>query len=41
VAGVRGGSVQGLSKRPDKKIVVQFDADRKVVLTAGTKVMVR
>ncbi len=41
VAGVRVGTVQGLSMRPDKKVVVQFNADRKVVLTAGTKVMVR
>jgi len=41
VAGVRVGTVQGLSMRPDKKVVVEFDADRKVVLTAGTKVMVR
>ena len=41
VAGVRVGSVQGLSMRPDKKVVVQFNADRKVVLTSGTKVVVR
>ena len=41
VAGVRVGTVQGLSMRPDKKVVVEFDADRKVVLTSGTKAMVR
>ena len=41
VAGVRVGTVQGLSMRPDKNVVVEFDADRKVVLTNGTKVMVR
>ena len=41
VARVRVGTVQGLSMRPDKKVVVEFNADRKVVLTAGTKVMVR
>ena len=41
VAGVRVGTVQGLSMRPDKNVVVEFDADRKVVLTAGTRVMVR
>jgi phospholipid/cholesterol/gamma-HCH transport system substrate-binding protein len=41
VAGVRVGTVQGLSMRPDKKVVVAFDSDRKVVLTTGTKVMVR
>jgi phospholipid/cholesterol/gamma-HCH transport system substrate-binding protein len=41
VAGVRVGTVQGVSMRPDKNVVVEFDADRKVVLTAGTRVMVR
>ncbi len=41
VAGVRVGTVQGLSMRPDKQVVVKFDADRKVVLTGGTRVTVR
>ncbi|MGB8386288.1 MCE family protein [Mycobacterium sp.] len=41
VAGVRVGTVGGLSMRPDKKVVVEFNADRKIVLTTGTKVMVR
>ncbi len=41
VAGVRVGTVQGLSMRPDKKVVVEFDADRRVVLTTGTRAMVR
>src|ERR1700749_3384934 len=41
VAGVRVGTVNGLSLQPDKKVVVKFDADRLVVLTDGTKAAVR
>jgi phospholipid/cholesterol/gamma-HCH transport system substrate-binding protein len=41
VAGVRVGTVESLSMRPDKTVVVEFNADRKVVLTVGSKVMVR
>jgi phospholipid/cholesterol/gamma-HCH transport system substrate-binding protein len=41
VAGVRVGTVNGLSLQPDKKVVVKFDADRSVVLTDGTKAAVR
>jgi phospholipid/cholesterol/gamma-HCH transport system substrate-binding protein len=41
VAGIDVGSVTGVSMRDDKKIVVAFDADRKVVLTSGTRAMVR
>ncbi|OBJ57601.1 MCE family protein [Mycobacterium asiaticum] len=41
VAGIRVGTVSGISLRPDKKVVVEFDADRNVVLTEGTRVAVR
>ena len=41
VAGIRVGTVNGVSLRPDNKVVVEFDADRNVVLTTGTKVAVR
>ena len=41
VAGVRVGTVNGVSLRPDKKVVVKFDADRAVALTDGTKAAVR
>jgi phospholipid/cholesterol/gamma-HCH transport system substrate-binding protein len=41
VAGIRVGTVHDVSLRPDKKVVVTFDADRTVVLTTGTKAAVR
>ena len=41
VAGVRVGTVNGVSLEPDKKVVVKFDADRSVVLTDGTRAAVR
>jgi phospholipid/cholesterol/gamma-HCH transport system substrate-binding protein len=41
VAGVRVGTVNGLSLQPDKKVVVKFDADRSVTLTDGTRAAVR
>jgi len=41
VAGVRVGTVDGVQLRPDNKVVVEFDADRNIVLTAGTKAVVR
>jgi phospholipid/cholesterol/gamma-HCH transport system substrate-binding protein len=41
VAGVRVGTVNGVSLRPDKKVVVKFDADRSVGLTDSTKAAVR
>lgn len=41
VAGIRVGTVNGVALRPDKKVVVDFDADRAVVLTTGTKAAVR
>lgn len=41
VAGVRVGTVDSVSLRPDEKVVVKFDADRGVTLTDGTKAAVR
>jgi phospholipid/cholesterol/gamma-HCH transport system substrate-binding protein len=41
VAGVRVGTVNSIALRPDKKVVVKFDANRSVVLTAGTRAVIR
>jgi phospholipid/cholesterol/gamma-HCH transport system substrate-binding protein len=41
VAGIRVGTVNSVSLRPDKKVVVKFDADRNIVLTDGTRAAVR
>lgn len=41
VAGLRVGTVSSVSLRPDNKVVVEFDADRKVVLTSGTRAVIR
>lgn len=41
VAGVRVGTVNSVSLRPDKKVLVKFDADRSVVLTTGTRAVIR
>lgn len=41
VAGVRVGTVNGVSLRPDRTVLVTFDADRNIVLTTGTKAAVR
>jgi phospholipid/cholesterol/gamma-HCH transport system substrate-binding protein len=41
VAGIRVGTVNSVSLRPDKSVLVKFDADRNVVLTTGTKAAVR
>ncbi len=41
VAGVRVGTVEDVALQPDNKVVVEFNADRKVVLTSGTKATVR
>ena len=41
VAGIRVGTVNSVSLRPDNKVVVKFDADRSVVLTPGTRAAVR
>jgi phospholipid/cholesterol/gamma-HCH transport system substrate-binding protein len=41
VAGIRVGTVNSVSLRSDKKVLVKFDADRDVVLTSGTRAAVR
>jgi phospholipid/cholesterol/gamma-HCH transport system substrate-binding protein len=41
VAGVRVGSVNAVTLRPDKSVLVAFDADPKLVITVGTKAAVR
>lgn len=41
VAGIRVGTVNSVSLRPDKTVLVGFDADRTIVLTTGTKAAVR
>lgn len=41
IAGVRVGTVGDISLQPDNTVVVAFDADKSVVLTAGTKATVR
>ncbi|BBY61020.1 MCE family protein [Mycolicibacterium sarraceniae] len=41
VAGVRVGTVKDVALQPDNKVIVDFDADRKMVLTSGTKATVR
>jgi phospholipid/cholesterol/gamma-HCH transport system substrate-binding protein len=41
VAGIRVGTVKDVALQQDKKVLVEFDADRSVVLTTGTKVAVR
>ncbi len=41
IAGIRVGTVTGVSLRADNKVVVSFDADRSIALTAGTRAMVR
>jgi phospholipid/cholesterol/gamma-HCH transport system substrate-binding protein len=41
VAGIRVGTVNSVELRPDKTVLVKFDADRTIVLTAGTKAAVR
>ena len=41
VAGVRVGTVNSVSLQPDNKVVVDFNADRDIVLTSGTKAAVR
>lgn len=40
-AGIRVGTVNRVSLRPDNKILVTFDAERSIVLTEGTKAAVR
>jgi phospholipid/cholesterol/gamma-HCH transport system substrate-binding protein len=41
VSGIRVGTVSTVALQPDKTVVVEFDADRKVVLTTATEVAVR
>jgi phospholipid/cholesterol/gamma-HCH transport system substrate-binding protein len=41
VAGVRVGTVKGVSLDKDRKVLVKFDADRSIVLTTGTKAQIR
>ncbi|OBK21891.1 mammalian cell entry protein [Mycobacterium asiaticum] len=41
VAGVRVGTVNSVELRADKKVLVKFDADRDVVLTNGTRAVIR
>lgn len=41
VAGVRVGTVTDVALQPDNKVIVDFDADQKIVLTQGTKAVVR
>jgi phospholipid/cholesterol/gamma-HCH transport system substrate-binding protein len=41
VAGIDVGGITRVSMREDKKVVVTFDADRKVVLTTGTRAVAR
>ena len=41
VAGVRVGTVNSVSLRSDKKVVVKFDADHSVALTTGTRAVIR
>ncbi|AQT79869.1 mammalian cell entry protein [Mycolicibacterium litorale] len=41
VAGVRVGTVTDVALQPDNKVVVDFAADRDIVLTSGTKATVR
>ncbi|MEW5808723.1 MAG: MCE family protein [Actinomycetota bacterium] len=41
VAGVRVGTVDDVTLNRDQSVVVSFDADRKVVLTTGTRASIR
>jgi phospholipid/cholesterol/gamma-HCH transport system substrate-binding protein len=41
VAGIRVGTVKGVSLRPDRSVLVKFDADRNIRLTTGTKAQIR
>lgn len=41
IAGVRVGTVKDVALQPDKTVMVDFDADRDIALTTGTKAAVR
>ncbi|MGH7292899.1 MAG: MCE family protein, partial [Myxococcota bacterium] len=41
VAGIRVGTVTDVSLRSDRKVMVDFDADRNIKLTSGTRAEIR
>ncbi len=41
VAGIRVGTVTGVSLQADRKVLVEFDADQKIKLTSGTQAAIR
>jgi phospholipid/cholesterol/gamma-HCH transport system substrate-binding protein len=41
VAGIRVGTVTDVSLQPDRKVLVDFDADRNIHLTSGTNAAIR
>ena len=41
VAGIRVGTVTDVSLQSDRKVLVEFDADRDIKLTSGTKAAIR
>jgi phospholipid/cholesterol/gamma-HCH transport system substrate-binding protein len=41
IAGIRVGTVGGVSLLPDRKVLVKFDTDRNIKLTTGTKAAIR
>ena len=41
IAGIRVGTVKGVSLQADRKVLVEFDADQNTKLTTGTKAAVR
>ncbi len=41
IAGIRVGTVKGVSLQADRKVLVEFDADTKTKLTTGTKAAIR
>src|SRR4051794_25781292 len=41
VAGIRVGTVRDVSLQSDRQVLVEFDADRKIALTTGTKAAIR
>lgn len=41
VAGIRVGTVTGVSLQPDRRVLVEFDADQKIKLTDGTNAAIR
>lgn len=41
IAGIRVGTVRDVALQSDKNVIVDFDADRNIVLTTGTKAAVR